>query len=361
MGEPFILRFNIRGREFVSEKVVFHIFFSHFFFRMSLIRIYANDSRKYLKVSVEDLHPSSRIKQTILKDYTKGKRIHLNVDRDMIRSIVASYRHNVVILKGKTTPEELYLELSRDCVHLEPSNPTICAPEVQALCARIAVDVTTWPRLIAGMNLLHEGYAPEWATTTSQVLIQFVDKPSPRKTVSGFRSTVSNSFQNCILGVTSYLLNTYDDVNESMPVLLSRCNASVHELQKLPMYTFLLNELDDIKKSATWPTEEKLTNYITDNFSELKHLNCYLDFCCKQYKTFPNLKKMFSSISDARTAEQQLLAYHFHKQGYQILEWHRFSPHHMLPLIYPTGWVTEDLQCHRVQDAPTVLIEKTIP
>lgn len=113
------------------------------------VRLYGNDDPRPIRVHVDDLHPLSRIRAIVHQD--RKNKLHCNVSRDILRSMVASQRHNRLLPTGEATVEELRLELERDCITIHRRYVADGHP-VAHLCASLAEALVNWPRLLMGMK-----------------------------------------------------------------------------------------------------------------------------------------------------------------------------------------------------------------
>jgi hypothetical protein len=319
---------------------------------MVFVRVFPNDSKRCIYVETEDLHPSSVLKMTITKD--QRKRIRVNVSRNVLASLVASYRHNILLLKGKVSVDELILEMNRDCVTIEPIGAdSLNCKDVRHLCETVVSDIVTWDRMLNGMSSLRRGCTPEWTTTSSRVIIQFASKPRIYESSKGLKSL--------ILGVVSYLLNHVIEftLDESFDVLLNKCDSCL-ELKNISKYMFLMNEVETIKrKSQFWPLEHEFTIHIWRSLDRLTNKSEFLQYCVKIYKEMPNLKRIFGFVSTTLSMEQQYMSYVFEKNGFKVLSWEKQTSNNALPLVYPNDWVDSVRMCkYRSEEAPTIILEK---
>lgn len=113
------------------------------------VRLYGNDDRRPVRAHVDELHPLSRIRATILFD--RKTKLRCNVSRDVLRSIVASQRHNRLLPTGKATTDELLSELERDCVTIV-RRPIEGSHPMARLCRELADALVEWPRMRMSMS-----------------------------------------------------------------------------------------------------------------------------------------------------------------------------------------------------------------
>ena len=358
---------------FFSSKVCLHIT-CLFFFKMKFLRIYANNSNSPLRIDPEDLHPGSRIKMIITRDHKKHMR--LNIEKNVLRSLVASYRHNILILKGDTTTDELLLELSRDCVSLETNLPR--NPMLTKLCKSLASVISSWPRMWIGMNKIVSGHITEWYSTSSICVIQFAKKP--KMVTSQYRQHfLSKAFLKLALGIFSHILNKIVEKEEIVKILsmtdrdeqmenklfLELCDATLSqshtfrdEMKDISnIIPFMLNEEDDIKqRSSTWPIERNMQNYIKHD--DLSSYSVMRDIA-NIYNKLPTLHQIFQSFDGKETKEQKLLATHFIDHGFNISEWKHQALKNVIPLVFPTDWVIKASD-HKDLDLPMFVLTRDL-
>lgn len=140
-----------------------------------MIQLFGNDDERGVSVHVEDLHPSSRIRSTVERDRLAS--FQVGVSRDVVRSLVASYRYNLLILKGDAGEEELRAEIDRDCVSLAlPEVPASDAP-LYRMFRKFALALRTWPVCQESMQLCGAVSGPDWYCGFTHCMVQIPRKP----------------------------------------------------------------------------------------------------------------------------------------------------------------------------------------
>ena len=329
--------------------------FSHaiVFFSMKFFYLYGNDSNHCLKIDVNDLHPASRLRSIIEKDYLskKKKKMTVNIDKNMLKSLVASYRHNKFICKGDTSYEELIHELDRDCVSL--TTPINVTNEICYLCEYIATDISNWQRMNFGMSQLVNGCKTEWCSSSSACLIQFATKPKLE-----CKRWQSSTLQ-LLKGICMYILertpsDIKDDTTDDTEKLYKHCISNVEVAKQCRTVHFMMNECRCSKKSLL----NNLISYIVA-ISATPQNNPLVNFTFSLFTSLPNVSQIFSLVcADYVSPEQQCLNYYFNKNGYRIVRWfnqsYASSPANEIPLVYPTDWLSQ----HSRFQNPTFILEK---
>lgn len=146
--------------------------------KRGLALLIGNDDSRPIRVHIDDLHPASRIRGILVND---EKPILLcNVSRDVIRSLVASQRHNLLLTKGDVDVDELRAELERDCVSIVPQELVVNHP-IAPFCEKIAHVIDDWPRMNHCMRGSLHGKHPQWMTGPTHCLLHFPRKPPERQ------------------------------------------------------------------------------------------------------------------------------------------------------------------------------------
>ena len=137
--------------------------------------LYGNDDSRPIRVAVDDLHPSSRIRCTLLGDDVPV--LHCGVSRDMIRSLIASQRHSKLFCIGTVAQDELCAELDRDCVTVARSGAFYAAEtETRRFCEQVASALAGWPLMWRCMAGTLQGYHSEYDVGPMHCCVGFYTK-----------------------------------------------------------------------------------------------------------------------------------------------------------------------------------------
>ena len=131
------------------------------------VRLYGNDDPRPVYAHPDDLHPHSRMRATIHHD--RKTKLRCNIARDVLRSMVASQRHNRLLTTGEATLEELVLELGRDCITIV-HRPIEASHPVAHLCRSLADALVTWPRMLFSMK--HIGAPCDYSVGPTHAVIR---------------------------------------------------------------------------------------------------------------------------------------------------------------------------------------------
>ena len=176
------------------------------------IRLFGNDDDRPITAICDELNPRSALKKLIELDNPGS--VHVGCSRDCIRSLVASERSGIRILKGDTTEVELDAELERDCVWLSKTGLFI-PDDIVKLCSEVAEAMVTWPRMKTGMEAYMLGGVTEWDAGPMHTTIKFVSKPKPRGLHERPLSNIFHAF-------AKWLLEQWPDQDLSIEVLSKR-------------------------------------------------------------------------------------------------------------------------------------------
>lgn len=279
------------------------------------VRLYGNDDRRSIKVSIDDLHPASRIRATI--QYDKKKKLFCNVSRDVIRSMVASQRHNRLLIKGDVTIEELTLELSRDCVSVITHQVDDTLP-IFKLCARVAEAITTWPRLKRSMG--NPNISSDYSVGPTHAILRIGRKP----VFEGYL----NQSRPC-----RELLRAFCKMNAGLSFANVKTMFPKEELRvwlsKQPLFWFndyddgemFVSALhDDIKRDA------EFTEVLVNEFK-------------RHFHSYPNLDAVFERFGDHQHAVAvDILFAALERLGWSVRRISAETRKHAV--VFPTAWVT---------------------
>lgn len=133
-----------------------------------------NDGTAPVRVHVDDLHPHSALRGVLVHDDVTS--LDCGVQRDVLLSLVASYRYGRLVVKGGASKDEVALELDRDRVSLRRSTTHPLEAKTALLADQLAAAIDAWPAMQRGMNCFFTGGRCDWETGPLDCRLQFVPK-----------------------------------------------------------------------------------------------------------------------------------------------------------------------------------------
>ena len=281
-----------------------------------IVRLYGNDDRRAVYAHVDELHPRSRLRATI--HYDRVTKLYCNVGRDVLRSLVASQRHNQLLIKGDATAEELLLELQRDCVDIVRYGDVndVHLP-IGLLCTRIASAIVSWPRLLQGMRDL--SMPRDYSVGPTHAIVRIGSKPNIERIRQYKCRELVHAFCACHEG------SSFDDIKSTFS------RVKLHTwLQEQPVFWF--NDYDTCARSTS-----ALHAAVVQDLDFLEMLN---DEMRRHAHQWPEMDAIFARFSETRHAPAvDMLFDAIAKLGWSV---ERLSPAagmRKLPLVFPTAWV----------------------
>lgn len=133
-----------------------------------------NDGTAPVRVHVDDLHPHSALRGVLVHDDVTS--LDCGVQRDVLLSLVASYRYGRLVVKGGASRDEVALEVDRDRVSLRRSTTHPLEEKTALLADHLAAAIDAWPAMQRGMNSFFTGGRCDWDTGPLDCRLQFVPK-----------------------------------------------------------------------------------------------------------------------------------------------------------------------------------------
>lgn len=303
------------------------------------IKLFGNDSSRPLFIDLEDLHPGSALKKIIEKDVI-NKRLRVNMSRDVLHSMITSYRHGEIILTKKTSIRELHFELRRDCTLFNH----VYSSKLESLCCSIAHEITSWKRLNEGMNYCSNGLRTEWDTTTTLCCVSFVPKPKICMQSNIFKKfvhivlykTINDDLEDC------NLFDIIQKVDYSSPLKYITADDSLTSKNVGTKHTLCNTMVESI-----------LTLMIEDNNSDITQ---FCNKCITLYNYIPDFHKIFASYFEIESAERECFNMTVSKSGFEVKKWLSMTRNsNLVPLLFPTEWIQND---SRWKNNPSFFLER---
>lgn len=329
-----------------------------------IVHVLPNDDDRVVRLHVDDLHPSSRLRRSLehdILDMEPARQdghadvINVNTSRDTLLSLVASQRHNLILVKGDTTPEELEAELQRDCVDIVPkmspsAEHALVSEDIRALCDHIADAIAHWPRLRESMKLTT--CASEWSTSTTAAVIQLAFKPS-RQTSLGDR-TLRDPCYHLLNAMTNEGIDlhslSHSDLLKSFSLHLEKVS------QRGPFWSSYTDESKEILSPRLRDLAENL--FLQESSSiRLPIREVMRNFHARA----PNIGKLFATFSsDSFTPVRQCLGAALEARGFRIQRWMQSTDVEdgILPITFPTMWHVKSSDFYRKRPYPTFVMER---
>lgn len=135
----------------------------------------ANDSSVGVRVHVEDLHPNSRLRKTI--EHDRLEEVECGFSLPVLLSLLATYRHNRLIVKPGVNRLEVMAEMKRDCVNIRCSSMHPLEELTQRMCDELAAAISEWPLLWNSLENFFRGGRSDWNCSGTHCYIEFPRKP----------------------------------------------------------------------------------------------------------------------------------------------------------------------------------------
>lgn len=139
------------------------------------VTFFANDSATGVRVHIDDLQPMSRMRCAIIED--KLSEFECGFSKDVLLSILATYRNNRLILKPGASRLEVLLEIDRDCVVLRLASHHPLEQMTQRICDALASGIHEWPMLWRSFETSLTGGRSDFFCTALHCYIEFPSKP----------------------------------------------------------------------------------------------------------------------------------------------------------------------------------------
>ena len=134
-----------------------------------------DDNDAGVRVHVDDLPPQSSMRRILVHDDLDT--LECGFGRDVLLSMLASYRHNKVILKNGATKDEVLCEMERDLVRIQLSTMHPLEQQTSRLCQSLVVALEQWPAMRFAMERFFIGGYCDWDCGPLHVRVEFVSKP----------------------------------------------------------------------------------------------------------------------------------------------------------------------------------------
>jgi hypothetical protein len=335
--------------------------------RPRVIRVRPNDSRWSISVHVDNLHPSSRLRSILEREVIarRASRYRADVGRNVLISLVASYRHNVLLPKEGLTEEELVLEVERDCVTL-CAEPSVCSDQTRALCEHVAASIARWQRMRSAMD--RPQYQAMPCATSTRCAIQFI----PYLPFGGV--DFNHPYRELLLQFLAYLAAALLDSDVVHAVIAAArerqtgCHADVARQLRASMETVLSREsdlffltVDAVRSPVFREFAFRMSAYLLDEPGG-EYNGAPPVRARRIYRRLPDLARIFLPMADDPTCitpERKLLAECLLAHGFRVVGW-LANVDGLAPLPFPFSWkVGSALRAPSASRAPVFVVERT--
>ena len=288
--------------------------------KIQKVRLYGNDDRRPVRAHIDELHPLSRLRATIYHD--RKTKLHCNVSRDVIRSIIASHRHNRLLIKGDVTVEELTLELDRDCVDIVRRQVDSDLP-IARLCTRLANAIVSWPRMLRSMH--NSDFAYDYSIGPTHAFVRFGRKPHFEQDIARNRPCKE-------------LVRAFCAFHRHMTMVQMKGLFQRHKLRAW---------LDG--QPAFWFNDQDCGTVSINSLhramlQDAEFLEILLDELQRHWHTCPHLDAIFERFDETRHAPAlDMLFDAIGKLGWSVTR-SSIAETRKHPLVFPTAWVTTPRQ-----------------